>query len=243
MYKIVSVVILVFSCIFGRTFFNENILYPYVNSNTVKLFGKQGHGTGFFYQINKKKYIITNKHVCHDYKTMQYFLDGKKIITNVLYVDFVSDICILKAPENVIGLFLSNTESHQYDVFSIGYPTTQMQFLSKGNLFTNFKVSLDFGLFVIQNKQQYEMCLNLINRFPGVKIEFNGIIYYCSKTDFNLVNSSMHVYPGMSGSAVVDYYGRVVGVVKGMDLRTFNGYIIPVEILNRVIEDYEGLKK
>lgn len=44
-------------------------------------------------------------------------------------------------------------------------------------------------------------------------------------------------YPGNSGSPAVNTFGELIGVVDATDTRTANGFIIPLEIVKKFIED------
>lgn len=244
MVRFIGALILVLSIISGRQLFNDYVLYPYVNYHTIKLYGQDGgHGSAFFYRKNGTTYIVTNEHVCKDNSVMMYHHDGNKFLTSALHSDVLKDVCILKAPQNQGGLMFTNKDAHQMDVFNISYPGSYMEYLAKGNLMTQNEITIPYPLFKITSDRLFEKCKLVSSTKQNVMVMKYIDGYFCVQNQGHLIRSSIIIHRGSSGSPVVDYYGRVVGLIEGANFTNGHAFIVLIKHVDDLIKEYEGMKK
>ena len=111
--------------------------YPDILKASVKIWDevKTGHGSGFF--ISKDGFILTNKHVVKDNKSMIVELySGREVPAEVLRTDDL-DVALLKiSDENLCTPLPLRLEEPNpgTTVFSMGNPDDKDQVLSKGNI-------------------------------------------------------------------------------------------------------------
>lgn len=57
-----------------------------------------------------------------------------------------------------------------------------------------------------------------------------------------VIRSDVEIHPGSSGGPVIDDQGQVVGVVYAIEVATERSLIVPVDTLQRLLEDDEGVE-
>lgn len=110
-------------------------LYRVISSQPA--FYKKGTGTGFV--INPDGYVLTNAHVVDECKLVKYLVNGQEIKLNLIKIDKVNDLAILRATQklskNVAQFQINNAISPGEDVYALGYPLQNV--LSNEAIFTN----------------------------------------------------------------------------------------------------------
>jgi serine protease Do len=190
----------------------------YDNDPFSRLFGgfgfrqPQKKGTGSGVVISKEGYIVTNNHVVDFADNVNVTLsDNRKFVAKVVGTDARYDIAVLKIEASDL-------------------PAVQ-----KGNSET-----LKIGEWVLAIGFPYDIgttvtagIVSATHKKIGVKETRNAM------EDF--IQTDAVVNPGNSGGALVDAYGRLIGINTAIQTRTgsYEGYsfAIPVNVMSKVVDD------
>ena len=156
-----------------------------IRANNVMI-QKVGHGSGFF--ITKQGHILTNQHVVGDAKRMRIVTKGKKykLIAEVLRVDKVRDVALLKLEEIPPGLKINplplrtDKLTVSEDVYALGNPYD----------YGKLQDSITKGI----------VSAHRIYKTEGVRLPF--------------IQADVEVHGGHSGGALLDEYGNIVGIAQ-----------------------------
>lgn len=217
---------------------HESWVRARVEAHTVKIQGLTGTGTGFAVEApSGKVYIVTNRHVC-ELKQMWVVsprLDPKRTWkTRILEVSEDTDLCLLEAPGYLgDGLELSGSDPEYGEGLAvIGHPAGSAKpVLSRGEFLENTKVWHPWE--EITSDAELEWCSTAPERAPV--ITFFGS--WCLKR-INSYLTTIQIFPGNSGSAVVNKWGNVVGVVWGSSSSTNYGVVVPLGELQEFLSVY-----
>jgi len=215
--------IIVFILIVGTLispFFYYKMLRAYVSPSVyliTNLGDSRGFGTGFAVKApNGKTYLATNNHVCSGLKV------GNKIValtdtsveTHVLKVllqDPENDLCIAEAPANASGLSISVGFAVGDTVHVIGHPLGGSLHRNDGEIIAHKIIQINYGNYFL----------------PDIK--------FMSAWQFSATTS-----PGNSGSPVVNFFGRVIGIqFAGSSGNSYTSFLIASKYL---LEDLSRLK-
>jgi S1-C subfamily serine protease len=176
-------------------------------------------GTGF--QIENKygdKFIVTNEHVC-DGDSVKYVqnMHGETRMLQVIKKSKKHDLCVLKPWNNESSL--KTGKAKRFDkVYVVGYPGLR-------------PLTFQSGMFLKKDE-----LIRLATECEG-KVTILELLTGCSKT-FTAVYFNAPIYPGNSGSPLVNVYGRVIGVVfAGIPTAPNAGYAVPLEELEEFINN------
>lgn len=199
---------------------HEEYLYASAKAHTVMLITPTGGGgTGFF--VNDGKHIITNNHICRDYKKL-FVPDGGLVQVIKTYPDV--DLCVLKPLfKHVGGLGIANNFYYGEHVRVMGHGFLLPLHQSLGRVESRGKVRL-----AVAGVSRPEDCP------VGTAPELGLFFIYCLK-DYDGVFTTVVVHPGNSGSPVIDVFGRVIGVVFASHTGSNFGYIVPLEYVQEVV--------
>jgi len=218
--------IVALSAILVKIPLNEEHVFRILSKATVKLTDERGSpvGTGFYYLgSNGTVLTLSAAHVCENERVMLGFKDRKKIGKfEVVRKDEEADLCLLHsdAAQDKIhtSLVLARTYKYHDTVFSSGYHFGRHLNPEKGR--------------IIKHE------LSTIMRMPeagtascpaGFTLTFSFVSgIFCQKSIYTLA-TTIRAYPGDSGSAVVNRWGNVVGVVIVTSKGTDYAGIVPLE--------------
>lgn len=236
-----SAAILSISLYWGAKLSHEAWITHKVKSATVKLTGERGSGTGFaLIAPSGRSVLITNAHVCRGLlqpgqRKITAQQDGHRPIKlEVLEIWTDHDLCLLEAPgylkNNALSLSESSASSGQ-DLAVVGHPAgSEWPVVSRGQ-YLGDKVG-PHPEFPVENEEDAKRCSDI-----GGKDEQVWIFRYCLKYIPSSFTTIL-IYPGNSGSPMVNFWGDVVGVVWGSHVITSHGVAVPYEMVKNFISVY-----
>lgn len=195
-----------------------------------------GGGTGFQVKApSGQNYIVTNSHVCNYIlksrpdNTVLVGDDSDNYITRrIIEVSGYSDLCLIEGMPGVDGLSLGKEPGIGQHVWAVGHPELKPLSLSTGSITGAHDVQiikfilptgdamLDFFLPAIDPNGKCDL-----PKEQMVDIKADTItVHVCYDVTAGAYMSTVVIYPGNSGSPVVDWYGHIVGVAfaaNGMD--------------------------
>jgi S1-C subfamily serine protease len=203
-------------------------------SQVVRIVGKQGVGSGFHIKAKSNKtYILTNAHVCgvadeHGILTVQN--SKTSIPRRIVAVYKEHDLCLIEPLPQMVGEGLSIASSLLVgeDLVVVGHPAGRPLTLSKGEFILKRIIKL-----VDRDAKSAEECEGEWREGIGFFIPSMCIV------DFSANGISAPIYPGNSGSPVLNKWGNVVGVVfAGNTTQVHDAYMVPIQELKKFLKDY-----
>lgn len=212
--------------------FHEQYLLRILSPSVVKITPVDNHytgGTGFQLETPDGPRIITNAHVCEvsDNGVVLLHTDKPKKIAKIIKVDEVADLCMIEAVGGMPSLKMGSPASRRQEVAVLGHPLLQPQTFSKGRVLSEELVEIPVGYANAEDK-----CDEFPQAYP--KPTFFGTL--CFRGFIGVLISAV-IYPGNSGSPVVNIWGNVVGVVFAGNSRNNHGIYVPYEELERFIQN------
>lgn len=199
-----------------------------------------GTATGFVTRTSTGRVVmVTNSHVCGllrgktlfpGQRDTQVFLeDGRELTT--LRVDYGNDLCVMNLPGRVDAetpLQVSKTAPEVDSlIYVLGHPVGgPLRFVSGTKLVDDKDLNAIGELLTVQKN------------FPTIKcVIIDRIIYQVCGVYRQSALITAQIFPGNSGSPVVNWLGNVVGVVWGYNPNEKLGYATSHEALVRILED------
>lgn len=173
---------------------------------------KVGAGSGFI--VSKDGLVVTNKHVVND-KNAQYSVftnDGKKFSANVLAIDPIQDLAVIKmdTTETFSPVTLGDSAGLQ-----IGQSV-----IAIGNALGQFSNTVSVGV------------VSGLGRTISASDQGGGF----SETLEGIIQTDAAINAGNSGGPLLDLKGEVVGINTAMAQGGQNiGFAIPINIVKRAI--------
>lgn len=225
--------------------------------------GMKEGGTGFHVKApSGKTYIVSNRHVCgYDKAFMWANIDGhvtdRKV--KIMQISDQSDLCILEGIPGVEGLRVGDTPSVDDEVMYLGHPRLQPRTLVSGEVIGATVMSFSRG--PIDDSLTAERCKAskdsyivkvpeiyvLIQRFRmggGVDgmgsskfdeiFDTKATVDVCFQKNRALI-TTLVVYPGASGSPMINTNGEVVGVMYAGSAGEW-GYAIVLADLKSILK-------
>lgn len=234
----------------AEVFFPKKDAGNQFNPQTVELFGKSvfrivnkqhdGGGTGFATLTpSGMPVILTNAHVCEMGKTsgtveidlddnFEKELPGIRFVeVRILSVSTFSDVCVLTSPPYLVPIRLSQENAARHSrITIIGFPLLNELTPSEG-------VVLRYKTIPIIWDVPMNECVGPTFRILS-RMTFFGLQQICLR-DLYGADTSAVVYPGNSGSPVLNAMGEVVGILFAGNNVTHHGTILPVTMVNSFI--------
>ena len=189
-----------------------------------------GSGTGFVIERNDTKFILTNRHVCLMNKgNALSALDqkGGDTIVRVLVWSRNYDLCLMTSRQDLPALKLAKSYNLFEKAYPIGHPLGLPLTLANGRLISKEKIEL-----MIDCKLPHDREIEITNPFARI---IYGIDKICTKM-FNSVRTDAPIYPGNSGSPVLNFFGNVNGVVFAGSTRAEHAsYLVPLEDVKKFL--------
>ena len=194
-----------------------------------------GHGSGSVINYHGKRYIATNAHVCniafnHKDIYIKSNLKEKLYKVEIVTVDRRHDICLTTVPHEfrTYGLKLGMQPHEGDDVYVLGFPYSNRKTFVFGEYTgeQTIKVPYDYSK---------EDCPIDITEVRSIF----GLVKVCK---LSMVSGEITatIYPGNSGSAVVNNRGLMVGIIFAGDrVSTVTNYMIPVRFLRELLKTLE----
>jgi len=197
----------------------------------------QGMATGFeVIAKSGKTYILTNAHVCglrnkdNLLQIQEKRYTGRFIPRRIIEVYQDNDLCLVEGFEGYPGLTLGDQPEISDNVTSIGYPMGEALHIARGRIKNFTQVA------ILAPDVPIEECKG--DRFF---IKNVNLLFFTQDMCFRKYQATMSdiiIYPGNSGSPVVDGFGNVVGVVFASDSTTNWGVVVPFKDVKKLLDAY-----
>ncbi len=219
---------------------------------------ESGGGTGF--QVKSESgntYIVTNSHVCegaqkdsNDFDHVLVKRDDRWMKRRILEIDENADLCLVEAWPSLSGLKMGEGADVGEQISVIGHPRKGPLTMTSGevtafeDLFIQHHI-MKSGDVRLDNmlKATDETC-SLPKNIIQKKMTFlygilpMGEATICFFKETQALRISANVFPGNSGSPLVNSSGEVVGVVFATDTNTNWGFAVNLERLKNLLKDY-----
>lgn len=197
-------------------------------------------GTGFGISFHGKDYTVTNDHVCRLGEESGYMVgfDEKwgPVKLDILYQSGTTDLCLLTPNQHSAKLHLASKElAYKERLFVVGYPLLHGAALSTGKKLKNKTIELIE--FIIENEEGEKACNKPKQRIVDI---FFGLVFGCLDT-IKAIESNAKIYPGNSGSPVLNKAGDVVGVMFAANTVGVQSFYIPFNDLKGFLQEYQAL--
>jgi S1-C subfamily serine protease len=211
---------------------HKSLLREYVGSQTFMLLKSNGGGgTGFVIKApSGKPYIITNDHICAGNKTNYLYAENLYFgyQAEILERSRFTDLCLLSAPTNWSGLSMARDVYYGDSVRIIGHP--KLFPLTVSNIGEIIYSRSQYLSENVKNKSQCD--LSDPKYFYGEDKKRK----YCSFFIPDAYQTNIHIEKGNSGSAVVNMWGEVKGVVAGLNESKW-AIVVSLDSLKEFLKD------
>lgn len=196
----------------------------------------RGSGTGFEIQApSGKVYTLTNGHVCELGKDGVIMVEDspnsdRYIPRRILESYEKNDLCLVEGLEGYAGLKLADGVDLQETVIAVGYPLGRSQDIQQGMTKNYGKVTI--ALEEIMPKD----CTG--HRRELMTISFWGLPMQICTVKQEALETNVLIYPGNSGSPLVNVYGNVVGAIFASNGETNWGIAVPMSFIKDFLKPY-----
>jgi S1-C subfamily serine protease len=203
-----------------------------VGPSVVMIRGEQGGGTGSQIELpSGNKYIVTNDHVCElkDSQGMLYIKTqgtDQWIKREVLEQSGTTDLCLVRGIEGLPALSLAENGPEIGDeVYAYGHPLLQPLTGTRGEYIE--RIRIEVLNYVIMDQADADACNKPKNKIDQIDDFFLGKMPVCL-SEVDSESTTMIIYPGNSGSPMVNDRGQVIGIVFAGSNETHWGYAVPL---------------
>ena len=190
-----------------------------------------GHGSGFIINYNGNRFIVTNSHVCqiavNNILEVKSNLNEDKYLVHVIKRDRLHDICITTVPKHLHGngLYLGMMPNEGDNVFVLGFPLGNRKTFVFGEYTGEVIIKINYSY----NEKECPVKRKTVRGF------FGDVVVCQMEMAAGEITSP--IYPGNSGSAVVNNRGLVVGVIfAGNPMSNVSNYMIGVRFLKNLLK-------
>jgi S1-C subfamily serine protease len=241
---ITTLSLLTLSLIFLHEQLHQDYLLSYSGSQIVKLSANnnpRSGGTGFaVIAPSGRVYTLSNGHVCEISKNglMDAWVPGteRSYSLRILEISKETDLCLLEAMPGYTGIPLADAFRPSENVTVLGHPLLQPLTFSVGKYVALQTIKVTAKVNVEPDEcegDQYEF-----HDTSGTVYDLLfGIKSFCLRK-VKAVLTNLVIYPGNSGSPVLNFYGNVAGVVFAASNETHYGYVIPIEDIVKFLSIY-----
>lgn len=186
-------------------------------------------GSGFQIALAGKKYIVTNGHVCDSIKNQGAVISQgiKTWKRRIIGQSMETDLCFVEGIEELPSLTLGTDRGRFERILVVGHPFLQPATPQVGRILAE-------KIIKIRTHKEEREC-----RGPNYKWEevfsYFGSYDVCTRSIRSIMTTSP-VFPGSSGSPVVNFWGQVVGVIFAGDFSGRTSYYVPVSDLEDFLD-------
>jgi S1-C subfamily serine protease len=188
-----------------------------------------GGGTGFAVQApSGQSYVVTNSHVCEGVLRQTADPAANQVIVvtptgpmvrRILQNSDTTDLCIIEGIPGVTGLQLGEMLMNGEFAFVVGHPLLRPLTVTRGEIVGKMDVTiLDHFM---EDGEDDAKCSKPKNLILHTEIDFFGIIKIPVKVCLVITKAATMttatIFPGNSGSPLVDWMGNIVGVAFASD--------------------------
>jgi S1-C subfamily serine protease len=199
-------------------------------------------GTGFHVRTEKgNDYILTNAHICEmavNGQVLAVTPDGKKRMNRrVIESSEDHDLCLVEGLPNMKGVPLAAKDPEIGELIGVvGHPALYPLTLSRGE-FRGF-TTIQLVVAVNVEKEECSKSNQKLIEMPPDSLEFAfGLENICIQ-DFSAGGTSAMIFPGNSGSATVNFWGNLIGVIFAGDRRGSSGFFVPLKEIRKFLTHY-----
>lgn len=195
-----------------------------------------GGGTGFAVQgASGKNFIMTNRHVCEVQANGVIRVkvgDNEPIIRKVIHMDSIHDLCLIEGVKGLSPINLGSNQEKGDFLFVVGHPGLRQLTTSQGEYIGREIVELEYDV------EKREDCPGQVIELPLIYQILMGKEFVCLRPYEALATSAV-IYPGNSGSPVVNRWGNLIGVAfAGSTQQERDNYIVPLRYVIAVLKQY-----
>lgn len=221
---------------------------------------KSGGGTGFAVKApSGTSYIMTNDHVCSVSTDQSTVLvtnsQGESIRRRIISHDENSDLCLVEGMPGIDGLPVAGSGPNLGETgYIVGHPRLMPTHVATGEITGAETIQVPLGPMSVINPMngreepvdpKYggmtdEQCSMPKHSKVYSSIDmgfFEIVVKYCVVTVKQAYITSITIFPGNSGSPMVDFVGRVKGVAFASDGTNW-GRIVPLQDIKRFLKNY-----
>lgn len=205
------------------------------NTFRVSPVGKKHGGTGFILHLGNGFVTgITNEHVCDNSALIEVETrDQGNLIMPVIKTDFGSDLCMFGMPQRrttpEMGISVARTVAPFTPAITSGFALLETENVQHGYV-TKIK-----DVLIHSPPRNGKTCQD--GTKPETMFDGFSLMVLCEDA-FTVQQTTFTIFPGNSGSPVVNEQGQLIGVISGTHRITKYGHMVPLDQVQRFLQEF-----
>jgi S1-C subfamily serine protease len=147
-------------------------------------------------------------------------------------MDTVHDLCLIEGVEGLDALTIGSDQDKGDYHYAVGHPGLRQLTVSQGEYIGRTVVKLQYD---VPNRQS---CPGDIIEIPLFWQVVMGVEFICLR-DYPSLATTAVIYPGNSGSPVVNKFGNLIGVAfAGSTQQERDNFIVPLRYVKALLSQY-----